>query len=236
MVVSDTQRPFSSVIVPISLFFFDGTMIDLISLSLGVYPIRFVTNRLSCIQTYQSDYNSNDIGIEEGVNFPHCCAGPSQSHLAEQTSRSNSIPTHRFVMSKPIVLVSYCPSIRSLRLIRLTGHWRNRLRRYPCYYPASPARVYRESVSMSLLLTETSSNTITKAVRKASKLHAIFPNAPAPQLEVIELPSLVSDYTETVKGIGALIHSASPSYIAGETGEEIIEVRFLRRFVFCVAD
>jgi len=45
MVVSDTRRPFSS-------FFFDGAMIDLISLSLGVYPIRFVTNRLSCIQTY----------------------------------------------------------------------------------------------------------------------------------------------------------------------------------------
>ena len=89
---------------------------------------------------------------------------------------------------------------------------------------------------MSLILTETASNTITRAVRQASKLRAIFPNAPASQLEVIELPSLVSDYTEAVKGISALIHSASPGYIAGETGEEIIEVRFLHRFVFCVAD
>ena len=50
-------------------------MIELISLSLGVYPIRFVTNCLSCIQTYQSDYNSNDVGIEEGIKFPHCSAG-----------------------------------------------------------------------------------------------------------------------------------------------------------------
>jgi hypothetical protein len=89
---------------------------------------------------------------------------------------------------------------------------------------------------MSLLLTETASKTLTRAVRKASKLHAIFPNAPASQLEVIELPSLVSDYTEAVKGISALIHSASPSYLAGETGEKIIEVRLLHRFVFCAAD
>ncbi len=191
-------------------------MIDLISLSLGVYPIRFVTNRLSCIQTYQSDYNSNDVGIEVGINFPHCSAGQSQSHLAEQTRRSNSLSTHRFIMSKPIVLVSYCPSIRSLRLIRLLGHCRNRLRRYP----ASPARVYRESVNMSLLLTETASNTITRAVCKASKLCAIFPNAPTSQFEVIELPSLVSDYTEAVKSISTLIHSASPGYIAGETGKK----------------
>jgi hypothetical protein len=49
-------------------------------------------------------------------------------------------------------------------------------------------------------------------------------------------PSLASNYTETIKGISALIHSASPSYIAGETGEEIIEVCFLHRFAFCVAD
>jgi hypothetical protein len=58
---------------------------------------------------------------------------------------------------------------------------------------------------------------ITRAVCKASKLHVIFPNAPASQFEVIELPSLVSDYTEAVKGISALIHSASPGYIAGDS-------------------
>ena len=55
---------------------------DLISLSLGGYPIRFVTNRLSCIHTYQSDYNSNDIGIAEDIKFPPCSAGKCQSQLS----------------------------------------------------------------------------------------------------------------------------------------------------------
>ena len=53
---------------------------------------------------------------------------------------------------------------------------------------------------------------------------------------MIELPSLVSDYTEAVKGIGALIHSASPNYLSGATGQETLEVRFLFLFVFVVAD
>jgi hypothetical protein len=52
---------------------------------------------------------------------------------------------------------------------------------------------------------------------------------------VIELPSLVSDYTEAVKGVGALIHCASPGHLAG-TGQEVLEVCFLLLFVFFVAD
>jgi hypothetical protein len=89
---------------------------------------------------------------------------------------------------------------------------------------------------MSLIFTKTASNTITRAIRQVSKLRAIFPNAPASQLEVIKLPSLLSNYTEAIKGISTLIHSASTGYIAGETGEEIIEVHLLHCFVFCVAD
>ena len=89
---------------------------------------------------------------------------------------------------------------------------------------------------MSLLFTEPASHSINRAVRKASKLRALFPDAPTSQLEVIELSSLVSDYTEAVKGVGALIHVASPSYFQGETAQEVLEVRFLLLFILFAAD
>jgi hypothetical protein len=84
---------------------------------------------------------------------------------------------------------------------------------------------------MSLLFTEPASYSINRTVRKASKLRALFPDAPTSQLEVIELPSLVSDYTEAVKGVGALIHVASPNYLQDETGQEVLEVPFFLLFI-----
>ena len=84
--------------------------------------------------------------------------------------------------------------------------------------------------------TEPASHSVNRIVRKASKLRALFPNAPTSQLEVIELPSLVSDYTDAVKGVDAVIHVASPSYFQGETAQEVFEVRFLLLSILFAAD
>ncbi|KAE9390400.1 hypothetical protein BT96DRAFT_1002307 [Gymnopus androsaceus JB14] len=46
------------------------------------------------------------------------------------------------------------------------------------------------------------------ATRSASKLRGIFPDVPA--LEVAEMPTLVSDYSESLKGIDAIVHVAAP--------------------------
>lgn len=51
----------------------------------------------------------------------------------------------------------------------------------------------------------------------------MFPDAGA-NLQTIEVESLTSDYSRAVKGVGAVIHCANPTYSKGESGQEILEV------------
>jgi nucleoside-diphosphate-sugar epimerase len=62
--------------------------------------------------------------------------------------------------------------------------------------------------------------------RSASKLQAIFPNAGS-DLEVVEIPSLTSDFTDAFKGVSAVVHVASPGFLKGETSKEIFNVNIL---------
>ncbi|KAK7022948.1 hypothetical protein VNI00_016838 [Paramarasmius palmivorus] len=59
-------------------------------------------------------------------------------------------------------------------------------------------------------------------VRSASKLKSIFPHAGS-QLEVVELPSLLDDHTEALKGVSAVIHTAAPAFFNGASSEETFE-------------
>jgi len=56
--------------------------------------------------------------------------------------------------------------------------------------------------------------------RSASKLQSIFPNG----LEIVERPTLTSDYIDMLEGVCAVIHVASATCVNGATGEEIFEV------------
>ncbi|KAK7022941.1 hypothetical protein VNI00_016831 [Paramarasmius palmivorus] len=56
-------------------------------------------------------------------------------------------------------------------------------------------------------------------VRSATKVKTIFPDAGS-QLEIVELPSLLEDHTEALKGVSAVIHTAVPAFFKGATGEE----------------
>ncbi|KAJ3996499.1 hypothetical protein F5050DRAFT_1692575 [Lentinula boryana] len=57
--------------------------------------------------------------------------------------------------------------------------------------------------------------------RSASKLRSIFPKATSEQLKVIEVPSLTSDHSIALKGVDALIHSASPIFGKGVSGQDL---------------
>ncbi|KAK7449320.1 hypothetical protein VKT23_013463 [Stygiomarasmius scandens] len=61
--------------------------------------------------------------------------------------------------------------------------------------------------------------------RSASKLKNIFPNA-GPSLEIVERPTLTSDYTDALKGVYAVIHVASATFANGATTDEIFEAAF----------
>ncbi|KAK7457026.1 hypothetical protein VKT23_010329 [Stygiomarasmius scandens] len=65
--------------------------------------------------------------------------------------------------------------------------------------------------------------TIRAVARSDSKLRAIFPDAPKDKLEIVELPTLTSDFSDALKGVEAVVHSASPAYLKGENGKEIFE-------------
>uniref|UniRef100_A0A0W0FT74 NAD-dependent epimerase/dehydratase domain-containing protein n=1 Tax=Moniliophthora roreri TaxID=221103 RepID=A0A0W0FT74_MONRR len=56
-------------------------------------------------------------------------------------------------------------------------------------------------------------------VRSTSKVKTIFPNAGS-QLDIVELPSLLDDHTEALKGVTAVIHTAVPGYFNGASNEE----------------
>ncbi|KAK7457029.1 hypothetical protein VKT23_010332 [Stygiomarasmius scandens] len=65
---------------------------------------------------------------------------------------------------------------------------------------------------------------IVRAVaRSANKLRAIFPNAEKDELEIVEIPTLTSDFSDALKGIEAVVHTASPVFLKGESGREIFE-------------
>jgi nucleoside-diphosphate-sugar epimerase len=61
-----------------------------------------------------------------------------------------------------------------------------------------------------------------------SKLRSIFPSVSSAspteqQLEIVEIPGLTSDYTSALKDVQAVIHTASPLYQSGISGEEIFQ-------------
>uniref|UniRef100_A0A0W0EU39 NAD(P)-binding domain-containing protein n=1 Tax=Moniliophthora roreri TaxID=221103 RepID=A0A0W0EU39_MONRR len=58
-------------------------------------------------------------------------------------------------------------------------------------------------------------------VRSTSKVKTIFPNAGS-QLEVVEIPSLLDDHTEALKGVSAVIHTAVPGFFNGASNEETL--------------
>ncbi|KAJ4485292.1 hypothetical protein J3R30DRAFT_3438564 [Lentinula aciculospora] len=63
--------------------------------------------------------------------------------------------------------------------------------------------------------------TVRATARSTSKLESIFRKATAEQLQVVEVPTLTSDHSAALKGIDALIHSASPTYVKGVSGQEL---------------
>ncbi|KAK7022950.1 hypothetical protein VNI00_016840 [Paramarasmius palmivorus] len=56
-------------------------------------------------------------------------------------------------------------------------------------------------------------------VRSASKVKTIFPDAGS-QLDIVELPTLLDDHTEALKGVSAVIHTAVPGFFNGASNEE----------------
>ncbi|KAJ3735362.1 hypothetical protein DFJ43DRAFT_44491 [Lentinula guzmanii] len=63
--------------------------------------------------------------------------------------------------------------------------------------------------------------TVRATARLASKLQSIFPKATAEQLQIVEVPTLTSDHSAALKGVDALIHSASPIFGEGVSGQEL---------------
>ncbi|KAJ3833665.1 hypothetical protein F5878DRAFT_632367 [Lentinula raphanica] len=63
--------------------------------------------------------------------------------------------------------------------------------------------------------------TVRATARSTSKLRAIFPKATAEQLQIVEVPTLTSDHSAALKGVDALIHSASPIFGEGVSGQEL---------------
>ncbi|THU80586.1 hypothetical protein K435DRAFT_558080, partial [Dendrothele bispora CBS 962.96] len=62
--------------------------------------------------------------------------------------------------------------------------------------------------------------TVRATARSARKLQAIFPNAEKNDLEVVQIPSLTSDFSDTLKGVTAVVHSASPGSLKDDTSKE----------------
>ncbi|THU95299.1 NAD(P)-binding protein [Dendrothele bispora CBS 962.96] len=64
------------------------------------------------------------------------------------------------------------------------------------------------------------SYTVRAVARSANKLKSIFPNASVDQLQVIEIPTLTSDFTDALKNVTAVVHAASP---IKDEGKQILE-------------
>ncbi|KIK65251.1 hypothetical protein GYMLUDRAFT_389587 [Collybiopsis luxurians FD-317 M1] len=62
------------------------------------------------------------------------------------------------------------------------------------------------------------------AARSASKQKAIFPDAS--NLEVVEIESLTSDFSESLKGVDVVIHMAAKVFSGGATSEEIFDAAY----------
>ncbi|THU95301.1 NAD(P)-binding protein, partial [Dendrothele bispora CBS 962.96] len=62
--------------------------------------------------------------------------------------------------------------------------------------------------------------TIRAVARSTNKLKSIFPNAGIDQLQVIEIPTLTSDFTDALKNVTAVVHAASP---IRDEGKQILE-------------
>ncbi|KAJ3723305.1 hypothetical protein C8R42DRAFT_665855 [Lentinula raphanica] len=62
------------------------------------------------------------------------------------------------------------------------------------------------------------------AARSAPKLQKIFPNAS--NLEIVEIPTLTSDYTESLKGVDAVIHMAAELFSKNSSGDQIFEAGY----------
>ncbi|KAK7022938.1 hypothetical protein VNI00_016828 [Paramarasmius palmivorus] len=60
------------------------------------------------------------------------------------------------------------------------------------------------------------------AVRSSSKLRKIFPDPSSP-LDIVEIPGLFEDYSEALKDVSAVIHTACPAFFNGATNEETFE-------------
>ncbi|ESK82147.1 3-beta hydroxysteroid dehydrogenase isomerase family protein [Moniliophthora roreri MCA 2997] len=58
-------------------------------------------------------------------------------------------------------------------------------------------------------------------VRSTSKVKTIFPDTGS-QLEIVEVPSLLDDHTEALKGVSAVIHTAVPGFFNGASNEETL--------------
>ncbi|KAJ4479309.1 hypothetical protein J3R30DRAFT_3477471 [Lentinula aciculospora] len=63
--------------------------------------------------------------------------------------------------------------------------------------------------------------TVRATARSTSKLQSIFPKATAEQLQIVQVPTLTSDHSAALKGVDALIHSASPVFGEGVSGQDL---------------
>ncbi|KAJ3743260.1 NAD-P-binding protein [Lentinula detonsa] len=62
------------------------------------------------------------------------------------------------------------------------------------------------------------------AARSVPKLQKIFPNASG--LEMVEVPTLTSDYTESLKGVDTVIHMAAELFSKGSPSDHIFEAAY----------
>ncbi|KAJ4467567.1 hypothetical protein J3R30DRAFT_3307417, partial [Lentinula aciculospora] len=62
------------------------------------------------------------------------------------------------------------------------------------------------------------------AARSASKLRRIFPNTAT--LEVVEMSTLTSDYTESLKGVDAVIHMAAELFSKASSTDRIYQAAY----------
>lgn len=74
---------------------------------------------------------------------------------------------------------------------------------------------------------------VRSAARSATKQRKIFPDNP--NLEVVEIPTLTSNYTESLKGADAVIHIAAQLFAKTNSVDEIYEVCPLYHFGFFLA-
>ncbi|KAJ4481272.1 hypothetical protein J3R30DRAFT_3700970 [Lentinula aciculospora] len=62
------------------------------------------------------------------------------------------------------------------------------------------------------------------AARSVTKQQGIFPNTPT--LEVVEMPTLTSDYTESLKGVDAVIHTATELFGKSCSADQIYRAAY----------